>query len=141
MSLFRDDGSFAGDLESGLSVGQKSTAILTLLLVDDDAPAVIDQPEHELDSEFTYRQLVPLLRAVKETRQIILSTHDPNLPVNGDAELIYALQARGGRSVRMEVNGIEAVGALDRPAVCQAVEEVMEGSEEAFRRRYDKYGI
>jgi hypothetical protein len=41
----------------------------------------------------------------------------------------------------MEVNGIEAVGAPDRPAVCQAVEEVMEGSEEAFRGRYEKYGI
>jgi hypothetical protein len=141
VSLYRDDGSIAGDLESGLSVGQKSTAILTLLLVDDNAPAVIDQPEDELDSEFTYRQLVPLLRAVKENRQVILSTHDPNLPVNGDAELIYALQARGGRGMRMEVGGVEAVGALDRPAVCQAVEEVMEGSEEAFRRRYEKYGI
>ena len=141
VSLFRDDGSLAGDLETGLSVGQKSTAILTLLLVDDDAPAVIDQPEDELDSEFTYRQLVPLLRGVKEKRQIILSTHDPNLPVNGDAELIYALQARDGRGVRMEVDGVEAVGALDRVAVRQAVEEVMEGSEEAFRRRYEKYGL
>jgi len=139
--LYRDDGSVAGDLETGLSVGQKSTAILTLLLVDDDAPAVIDQPEDELDNEFTYRQLVPLLRAVKERRQVILSTHDPNLPVNGDAELIYALQARDGRGVRMEVDGVDAVGALDRLPVRKAVEEVMEGSEEAFRRRYEKYGF
>ncbi len=61
--------------------------------------------------------------------------------MNGDAELIYALQARGGRGVRMEVEGIDAVGALDRPAVQKAVEEVMEGSEEAFRRRYEKYGF
>lgn len=141
VTLYRDDGSVAGDLETGLSVGQKSTAILTLLLVDDDAPAVIDQPEDELDAEFTYRQLVPLLRATKERRQVILSTHDPNLPVNGDAELIYALQARDGRGVRMAVDGVDAVGALDRPAVREAVEEVMEGSEEAFRRRYEKYGI
>ena len=139
--LFRDDGSVAGDLETGLSVGQKSTAILTLLLVDDDAPAVIDQPEDDLDNEFTYRQLVPLLRTVKEHRQIILSTHDPNLPVNGDAELIYALQAIDGHGVRMEIDGAEAVGALDRFAVRMAVEEVMEGSEEAFRRRYEKYGF
>ncbi len=139
--LFRDDGSLAGDLETGLSVGQKSTAILTLLLVDDDAPAVIDQPEDDLDNEFTYRQLVPLLRQIKERRQIILSTHDPNLPVNGDAELIYALQAIDGRGVRMKIDGVDAVGALDRPAVRLAVEEVMEGSEEAFRRRYEKYGF
>jgi hypothetical protein len=141
VSLFRNDGSLAGDLETGLSVGQKSTAILTLLLVDDDAPAVIDQPEDDLDNEFTYRQLVPLLRHVKERRQVVLSTHDPNLPVNGDAELIYALQAIDGRGVRMKIDGVDAVGALDRPAVRLAVEEVMEGSEEAFMRRYEKYGF
>ena len=61
--------------------------------------------------------------------------------MNGDAELIYALQAKDGRGVRMEIDGIEAIGALDRAAVRQAVEEVMEGSEEAFRRRYAKYGL
>lgn len=54
---------------------------------------------------------------------------------------IYALQAIDGRGVRMEVEGVEAVGALDRSAVRMAVEEVMEGSEEAFRRRYEKYGF
>ena len=141
VALYRDDGSLAGELEGGLSVGQKSTAILTMLLANDDAPAVIDQPEDEIDNEFTYRELVPLLRRVKEQRQLILSTHDPNLPVNGDAELIYALEARDGRGVTKEVDGAEAVGALDMSAVRVAVEEIMEGSEEAFRRRSERYGF
>jgi hypothetical protein len=112
-----------------------------MLLANDDAPAVIDQPEDEIDNEFTYRELVPLLRRVKEQRQLILSTHDPNLPVNGDAELIYALEARDGRGVTKEVDGAEAVGALDMSAVRVAVEEIMEGSEEAFRRRSERYGF
>jgi hypothetical protein len=141
VSLYRDDGTQAGDLEGGLSVGQRSTAVLTLLLANDDAPALIDQPEDEVDNEFTYRQLLPLLRRVKEERQLVISTHDPNLPVNGDAELIYALEARDGRGRVKEIDGTPSVGALDRLAVRDAVEEIMEGSEEAFRRRYEKYGF
>jgi len=141
ISLYRQDGTLAGELEEGLSVGQKCTAILALLLAQDNAPAVIDQPEEELDNEFIYRELVPLVRRVKEERQLIIATHNANLPVNGDAELIYALEARGGHGVIKEIEGEKAVGALDRPAVRRAVEEIMEGSEEAFRKRQEKYGV
>lgn len=139
--LYRQDGTLAGELEEGLSVGQKCTAILALLLAQDDAPAVVDQPEEELDNEFIYRELVPLLRRVKEKRQLVIATHNANLPVNGDAELIYALEARDGRGVVKAIEGQAAVGALDTLAVCTAVEEIMEGSEEAFRKRYEKYGF
>lgn len=139
--LNRHDGSAAGDLEEGLSVGQRCTAILALLLADDDAPVLLDQPEDEIDNEFIYRELVPMLRRVKDDRQIVIATHDPNLPVNGDAELIHALEARDGRGRIKEVEGDRAVGALDRASVRRAVEDIMEGSEEAFRRRYAKYGF
>jgi len=139
--LYRQDGSLAGELESGLSVGQRCTAILAVLLAQDDAPAIIDQPEDDLDNEFTYRDLVPLIRQSKEERQLIVATHDPNIPVNADAELIVALEARDGRGHLKRMDGRTAVGALDKLVVQHAVEEIMEGSEDAFRRRYEKYGF
>jgi len=141
VELRRLDGTVAGDIEGGLSVGQKCTAILALLLALDTTPAVIDQPEDEIDNEFTYREMVPLLRRVKERRQLIVVTHDPNIPVNGDAELIYALAAVDGRGQVKKVGGVPAVGSLDQDHVRAAVEEIMEGSEDAFRRRYVKYGF
>lgn len=139
--LRRQDGTTAGELEGGLSVGQKCTAILALLLALDTTPVVIDQPEDEIDNEFTYREMVPLLRRVKERRQLIVVTHDPNIPVNGDAELIYSLAAVDGRGAVKQVDGVAAVGALDEPHVRAAVEEIMEGSEQAFLRRHAKYGF
>jgi ABC-type lipoprotein export system ATPase subunit len=139
--LRRQDGTEAGELEGGLSVGQKCTAVLAILLARDTAPAVIDQPEEEIDNEFTYREMVPLLRRVKERRQLIVVTHDPNIPVNADAEMILALEALGGRGDIKKIGGRLAVGALDQEHVRLAVEEIMEGSEEAFRRRYAKYGF
>lgn len=116
-----------------LSEGQRNTAVLNLLLAQNEGPIVIDQPEDELDSNFIYQDLVPLLRRIKEHRQIIVATHNANLPVNGDAELICALEARGDHGY------LRAAGGLDRPAVTQAVLDIMEGSSEAFRRRREKY--
>jgi ABC-type lipoprotein export system ATPase subunit len=139
--LRRQDGTVAGELEGGLSVGQKCTAILALLLALDTTPAVIDQPEDEIDNEFTYREMVPLLRRVKERRQLIVVTHDPNIPVNGDAELIYSLAAVDGRGAVKQIERQDAVGSLDEPHVRAAVEEIMEGSEQAFLRRHAKYGF
>lgn len=152
VTLYRPDGSRAGTLDEGLSVGQRCIAVLTLLLATGDTPILIDQPEDEIDNEFIYRELVPLIRHAKSQRQVILATHDANIPVNGDAELIYALEARpeGGRvrgaPMRRDEAGSSrggpiAVGALDRAAVRVAVSEVMEGSKEAFERRRAKYGF
>jgi energy-coupling factor transporter ATP-binding protein EcfA2 len=134
MKLFRADGSVAGSIAKGsLSDGQRNTAALALLLAQEGGPLVIDQPEDELDSNFVFRELIPMLRKVKSKRQLILATHNANLPVNGDAELIYAFEARNG------CGNVLAQGGLDQASVTKAVLDIMEGTEEAFRRRREKY--
>lgn len=134
LTLLRSDGSEAGSFEKGdLSTGQQNTAILSLLLALGHGPVLIDQPEDELDSEFLFRELVPMLRKAKSRRQLIIVTHNANIPVNADAELVYALKAESGRGV------CRAQGGLDRAGVTKAVLDIMEGSEEAFRRRKEKY--
>jgi hypothetical protein len=136
ITLYRDDGTRAGSLDDGgLSDGQKNTAILALLFAHGTNPILIDQPEDELDSDFIYNQLVPLLRRVKHKRQIILATHNANIPVNGDCELLYALNTEMGKGI------LKAEGGLEMPHVKEAVLDIMEGSREAFRRRQEKYNF
>ena len=136
MKLFRADGTFAGSIAEGsLSDGQRNTAALALLLAQEGGPLVIDQPEDELDSNFVFNELIPMLRKVKSKRQIIMATHNANLPVNGDSELVYAFEAKEGCGVAL------AQGGLDRSAVTKAVLDIMEGTEEAFRRRREKYNF
>ena len=134
ITLFRPDGSKAGSIADGtLSDGQRNTAALALLLAQEGGPLVIDQPEDELDSNFVFQDLIPMLRKVKAKRQLILATHNANIPVNGDAELVYAFEAR-------DSNGRPLVcGGLDQASVTKAVLDIMEGSAEAFRRRREKY--
>ncbi len=133
VELLREDGSVAGAMSGALSEGQRNTVLLNMMLARGEGPIVIDQPEDELDSSFIYRTLVRDLRAAKTKRQLIVATHNANLPVNADAEQIHALEARDGRGKP------RAKGGLDRRDVAQAVLDIMEGSEQAFKRRSEKY--
>jgi hypothetical protein len=121
--------------EPGLSTGQKCTAILSLILVERNAPLIIDQPEDDLDNEFIYREIVQTLRREKEHRQFIIATHNANIPVSGDAELILAMQAN-------ESHGwIDYAGSIDDPQMRKPVEDILEGGKEAFEFRQKKYSI
>ena len=140
ITLYRHDGRAAGELEDGLSVGQRCTAILAVLLAQDSAPVIIDQPEDDLDNEFIFNELVPLIRHVKNQRQVIIATHNANIPVNGDAELVVALHYDAGRGTIKKVDGELALGSLDADSVKHSVTEIMEGGTEAFRRRQARYG-
>lgn len=90
IELYRAYRTLVGSVQSNaLSEGQCNTAVLNLLLAK--GAIIIDQPEDELDSNFIYRELVPLLRTVKNQRQLILATHNANLPVNADTDLVYVV--------------------------------------------------
>ncbi len=126
------DGSFK-TIETG-SVGEKSTAILSLLLSAGDQPIIVDQPEDDLDNQYVYNVVVNLLRRRKFSRQVIIATHNANIPVNGDAEAIVALGTEGRSGV------VLGAGSIDRPEVKELVSRIMEGSAEAFRLRSERYG-
>src|SRR5439155_24509844 len=64
-----------------LSPGQKSTAILLLIMQASDEPLLIDQPEDDLDNRFIYDDVVKRLRAAKSRRQFVLATHNANITV------------------------------------------------------------
>lgn len=120
-----------------LSKGQRATALLLLLLGASAAPLVIDQPEDDLDNRFVYDGVVAHLRKLKGVRQIIASTHNANVPVLGDAELIVALEGDGqhGRPVP---NG---VGSLDDAPIRALAESLLEGGPAAFNARQHLYGF
>nr|WP_279347134.1 AAA family ATPase [Govania unica] len=121
---------------SQLSLGQQQSVLLALMLSSDGTnPLLIDQPEDNLDSEFIYSQLVPVIRMAKERRQIIIVTHNPNIAVLGDAEQIVVLKATSERST------IIARGSIDDTAMKEAACAILEGAKAAFLRRGQVYGI
>ena len=128
------------DLEE-LSTGQKATAVLLLLLLESDAPLIVDQPEDDLDNRFITEGVVPRMREEKQRRQFVFSTHNANIPVLGDAELIVGLSASGEAEGGHARIAQEHMGSIDAQPVRELVEEILEGGKEAFERRRRKYGF
>ncbi|MCZ7547632.1 MAG: AAA family ATPase [Anaerolineales bacterium] len=117
-----------------LSDGQRATAMLLLLLAQEERLLIVDQPEDDLDNRFVYEDIVRILRDQKGKRQLMAATHNPNIPVLGHAELILALEAPEDHC------NVAAQAAIDCREVQEFVRNVMEGGEEAFQRRAQKYG-
>ena len=124
-----------------LSTGQKATAVLLLLLLESDAPLIVDQPEDDLDNRFITEGVVPRMREEKQRRQFLFSTHNANIPVLGDAELIVGLSPSGDADEGNAKIAPEHVGSIDTRPVRKLVEELLEGGEDAFERRRRKYGF
>lgn len=120
-----------------LSKGQRATALLLLLLGASDAPLIIDQPEDDLDNNFVYKGVVKNLRALKGKRQVVASTHNANVPVLGDAELIVALESDGTHGKPAE----GGVGSLDDRTIRALAENILEGGPAAFNARHHLYGF
>ena len=118
-----------------LSTGQKCTAILNLLLLSRDAPLIIDQPEENLDNAFIAERIVQDLRHHKTNRQFLFATHNANIPVFGDAELIAVLKSSKDKGE------ITNVGSIDKPEIREQAASILEGGREAFDMRKNKYGF
>ena len=120
-----------------LSTGQQCTAILNLLLLDNQDPLIMDQPEDNLDNAFIAEHIVQELRGAKTERQFLFATHNANIPVFGDAEWIGVCSASEDRA-EMPV-GLQ--GSIDIPEIRDQVANILEGGKEAFLQRKEKYGF
>lgn len=121
---------------SHLSFGEKCSAVLSIVLLSRDKPLIIDQPEDELDHAFITENVVETIRHIKHQRQLIISTHNPNIPVLGDAELIIKVK-KIPRSNRCE---IECAGGLENREVMTRL-KLLEGGDDALEKRSRKYGL
>ena len=116
------------------SAGQQAAAMLAFLLAHGTEPIVLDQPEDDLDNHLIYDLVVRQIRENKMRRQLVVVTHNPNIVVNGDAEMLHTFDFRHGQCRVIERGSLQQTSMRDE--VCR----VMEGGQEAFERRYLRLG-
>lgn len=150
------------DEMANMSPGKANLVILKLLveLSESDAPILIDQPEDNLDNRSIYHDLVQFLRKRKVDRQIIIVSHNPNIVVSADSENVIVAnqkdqdEGRDNKEYRFEyINGAlensfklsddkkEDIGILKSMGIREHVTDILEGGEEAFLKREEKYGF
>jgi hypothetical protein len=118
-----------------LSIGQRCTVVLPLLLGHSGDPLLLDQPEDHLDNAFITETLVASLLRRKSDIQYIFTSHNANIPVIGNAENVIVMSSDGE-------NGFLAnSGGLEDPSIVEAIERIMEGGAEAFNKRAAFYNL
>lgn len=150
---------YDGDNLRDMSPGKRSFVILKLLLdfSDKKCPILIDQPEDNLDNRAIYNELVKYIKKKKRERQIILVTHNPNIVVGADSEEIIVANQNGKNSPndnnikfqyvfgsiensKQRINSNE-LSLLNQCGIREHVCDILEGGEDAFRDRENKYGF
>ena len=121
---------------SKLSLGQQQSILLAILIQSkNNIPLLIDQPEDHLDSEFVYKTIVANLKKIKETRQVIIVTHNANIAVLGYAELVVPLRSTSDKT------SIVNRGSIDRESIQKDCCAILEGGERAFSQRQSIYSL
>jgi DNA repair ATPase RecN len=120
------------------SPGQRSSAMLPLVALSETVPLIIDQPEDNLDNRMVGQTLTKILAALKERRQIIVTTHNPNIVVSGDAEQVIVLDAS---QTDPHAAQVEETGSIDDSSIIAAVVSIMEGGQAAFDARKTRYAL
>jgi len=120
-----------------LSPGERGALLLIfyLILDNDDIPLIIDQPEENLDNESVYHILVHFIKKVKEKRQIIIVTHNPNLAIVCDADQIINMQIEKENKNAVKFQS----GAIEDDVMNKAIINILEGTLPAFNNRDLKY--
>lgn len=142
--------------KSTMTPGKQALFALTLILNEsqDSWPLLIDQPEDDLDSRSIYSAIVPYLTRRKKERQIILVTHNANLVVGADAEEVIVANRHGDDSRNRDDRTFDYLtGSLEHSAsrksaykletmgIREHACDILDGGEEAFHKRAEKYKI
>lgn len=123
---------------SDASAGQQATSLIHVLLNQEGPTLIIDQPEDDLDNQMV-SEIAKLVCKSKKNRQLIFTSHNANIVVNGDAELVACCDyIVSGDQSNGEINHI---GAIDMSVIRVEITKIMEGGEKAFKLRKDKYGF
>lgn len=149
---------YDGDDFEKMSEGKRAFVVLKLLLdfSDKRCPILIDQPEDDLDNRAIYKELVAYLKKKKKERQIIVVTHNPNIVVGADCELVIVANQHGlknenddGRKFKYISGSLEHNFATDESVKCtlsrqgirEHVCEILEGGNDAFKKRESRYSL
>ena len=120
-----------------LSAGQRCTAVFPLLLRLQEGPLIVDQPEDNLDNRHIAQSIAPALLKDKRTRQIAFTSHNANLVVLADCELIAMFEGMGSTG-KIEEQGFLCTSQSN---ITKKVVDILDGGDTALKLRYQKYGV
>ena len=118
------------------SLGQRASALILFLLSQKENDIlIIDQPEDDLDNQTIYEDVIREIKRLKGRMQFIFATHNANIPVLGDSEMVISCSYVPDKEIAVEA------GSIDCRNIQERIIKIMEGGKEAFDMRKNIYKI
>ncbi len=117
-----------------LSIGQRAAAVLAIILLYQNKPVIIDQPEDDIDNSTIYEGIIKTILERKNEIQFIFATHNSNIVVLGDSDNVFVCK---NENEKLMLNN----GSVDSEKVQEEIIDIMEGGKEAFEKRGVIYKI
>jgi len=117
-----------------ISTGERCATLLNFVFCQADEPVIIDQPEDNIDYNYI-KSTINILKEQKSTRQFIIVSHNQNLPVLADADLILTMNNIDDKKIE-----IQNRGSLENEEIHNSILN-LEGGREAFKLRMKKYQL
>jgi ABC-type cobalamin/Fe3+-siderophores transport system ATPase subunit len=118
------------------SLGQRASALILFLLSQKENDIlIIDQPEDDLDNQTIYEDVIREIKRLKGRMQFIFATHNANIPVLGDSEMVVSCKNVPDMEIVVEA------GSIDCRNIQEKIIKIMEGGKEAFDMRKNIYKI
>lgn len=120
-----------------LSRSLRRMVIVSIILVTGKSgPLIIDEPGDHFDNEDIAGILVPLVKQLKDRRQIVFATGNSNLAINSDPDNYIVLDADRGK-----LKELRSGFAIDNDEQRERLIRVLEGSIKSFRQRDRRYTL
>lgn len=119
---------------SETSLGQKVVALLDFIFMFGDVtkdvtPLLLDQPEDNLDSTYIYQHLVESLRQQKDSRQVLIVTHNSTIVTNSKPEQVISLQSDN------EHGWVKKTGYPTESEIVLEIINLLEGGVASFKHK------
>jgi len=117
-----------------LSTGERCATLLNFVFCESTEPVIIDQPEDNIDYNYI-ESTIKILKEQKFIRQFIIVSHNQNLPVLADADLILNMNNIQDKKIEIKYRG-----SLENKDIYNSILN-LEGGKKAFELRNKKYQL
>ena len=125
------------DLTPGLTAKMYIDYLFNVKILDGFNNIVIfDQPENDVDKAFIYDELIPKISNAKFNIQIIITSHEPLLVVNGDSNQIIKAE-KNNKIISYKSYKLDEY--LDSNTVTNVISKYVDGNINAVKNRYEIY--
>lgn len=109
-------------------------------LSDDYDVLLIDQPENDISNPKIKEELIMHINQIRDSKQIILVTHNPLLVVNLDVDNVICLNKNYKGEISIQDGCLEYENEIEEYKIIKNVADIMDGGKEAIERRFKLYG-